>query len=147
MQKSFLLFIAKFRSVRLFWLNYWMGCRLHFQPFNNNISPSPTIKDGKIMIFAGVKRDPSTVWSGYQTQKLSIDLPTQIFTLEASQQSKLFLSWNYWIFRGFCVLKGRHLKKSENLSFWSWFPSEAVLLAQWLCKTSLPPTLLIVSIF
>ena len=111
MQKSFLLFIAKFRSVRLFWLNYWMGCRLHFQPFNNNISPSPTIKDGKIMIFAGVKRDPSTVWSGYQTQKLSIDLPTQIFTLEASQQSKLFLSWNYWIFRGFCVLKGRHLKK------------------------------------
>ena len=117
MQKSFLLFIAKFRSVRLFWLNYWMGCRLHFQPLNNNISPSPTIKDGKIMIFAGVKRDPSTVWSGYQTQKLSIDLPTQIFTLEASQQSKLFLFWNYWIFRRFCVLLLINTKKVKVPSY------------------------------
>ena len=66
------------------------------------------------MIFTGVQSDLCPVSSGYQTQKLSIDLPRQIFTLEASQQSKLGLFSNHWIFIGFCVLL---LIKSKKLDF------------------------------
>ena len=74
-----------------------------------------------------IQLDLSTVWSGNQTQKLSIDLPKQIFTLEASQQSKLFLFWNYWIFRRFCVLLLINTKKwKQNFDLIS-FASHTIL--------------------